>query len=107
MSRPKKQKRSKIADKIIAAMDEAVSFASGVDTDGEVSVVEVLHATDIAALRQSLGMTREEFADAYGFTYRTIENYEKHLRKPNRQVQYYLRAIKNNPLEIFNAVHGG
>ena len=106
MPRPKKHKRSKIAEKIISAMDEAVRFAGGEDTGGELSIIEVPETIGLASLRESLGMTREEFADAYGFTYRTIENYENHMRKPNRQVQYYLRAIQSNPLGIFNAVHG-
>lgn len=106
MSRKPKPKGSLVGKKILEAMDEAVSFARGHKTEGEFSVIAVQDAIDVESLRNALGMTREEFADAYGFTYKTLENYERERRKTNRQVRYYLRAIQNDPVGVFNAIHG-
>lgn len=103
---PRKPERTALGTKILSAMDDGLAFANGEETDGELSVVEVPDVLDVEALRHALGMTREEFADAYGFTYKALENYESQRREVKGQVGYYLRAIQNDPIGVFNAIHG-
>ena len=93
--------RTSIGRKILAAMEEAVAFANGDTTSGELSVVAVLEDVDVEALRESLNMTPEEFYAAYGVPSEALDG-----QPGNRQVQYYLRAIQNDPVGVFNAIHG-
>ncbi len=54
----------------------------------EVSVREV---------RESLGLTQEQFAACFGLELRTIQSYEAGRRKPDRNVRALINLIRRDP----------
>jgi putative transcriptional regulator len=60
---------------------------------------------DLAALRQRLLMTREQFALAYGLDPETLRNWEAGRRDPG-PARAYLQAIENDPEGVLDAYTG-
>jgi putative transcriptional regulator len=59
---------------------------------------------DVASIRQSQGMTQEEFAAAYGFTTATIKNWEQHRSEPDVGSRAFLKIIATHPTVAAEAV---
>lgn len=58
---------------------------------------------DVRALRERLGLTREQFAARYGLEVETLRNWETGRREPDTTARSYLRAISNNPEHVERA----
>ncbi len=49
---------------------------------------------DVRAIRRASGMTQAEFAAAYDFSIRTVQEWERGAKRPNGPARTLLRAIK-------------
>ncbi|MBV9539296.1 MAG: helix-turn-helix domain-containing protein [Acidisphaera sp.] len=65
--------------------------------------IEPVQATDVRALRERLGLTREQFAARYGLEVETVRNWELGRREPDGTARSYLRAIANDPERVEEA----
>ena len=54
-------------------------------------------AVDVAAIREKLRMTQEEFAAAYGLTVATVRNWEQHRSEPDAAARAFLKVIDKHP----------
>lgn len=63
----------------------------------------VLAPLDVAALRRRLGMSQAQFAAAYGFAARTVQDWEQGRREPEQSARAYLRAIAGDPEAVRRA----
>ena len=52
---------------------------------------------DVRAIRASTGMTQAEFAQAYCFSVRTVQEWERGAKRPSGPARTLLRAIKADP----------
>jgi putative transcriptional regulator len=52
---------------------------------------------DVRAIRRATGMTQAEFAAAYKFSVRTVQQWERGAKKPGDPARTLLRAIKADP----------
>jgi putative transcriptional regulator len=52
---------------------------------------------DVRAIRQAAGMTQAQFAAAYEFSVRTVQEWERGAKKPSGPARTLLRAIKADP----------
>jgi len=52
---------------------------------------------DPRSLRDSLGMTAQEFADTYGFAVGTVRDWDAMRYEPDRMARAYLRRIARYP----------
>lgn len=52
---------------------------------------------DVRAIRRSAGMTQAEFAAAYEFSVRTVQEWERGAKKPSGPARTLLRAIRADP----------
>ena len=52
---------------------------------------------DVRAIRRSAGMTQSEFAAAYQFSVRTVQEWERGAKRPSGPARTLLRAIKADP----------
>jgi putative transcriptional regulator len=52
---------------------------------------------DVRAIRRAAGMTQAEFAAAYKFSVRTIQEWERGAKRPSGPARTLLRAIKGDP----------
>lgn len=55
------------------------------------------HSVDVRALRQRLGLSREQFATRFGLELETVRNWEMGRREPDTTARSYLQAIGNEP----------
>ena len=67
-----------------------------------------LPLTDVRALRESLGLSQSQFANAFGFSPRTIQQWEQGRARPDQPARLLLRLIERAPqrlrLEIERAI---
>jgi len=59
---------------------------------------------DVRAIRRAAGMIRAEFADAYEFSIRTAQEWERGAKKPSGPARTLLRAIKADPEGLRKAI---
>jgi putative transcriptional regulator len=52
---------------------------------------------DVRAIRKAAGMTQAQFAAAYEFSIRTVQEWERGAKKPSGPARTLLRAIKADP----------
>jgi len=52
---------------------------------------------DVRAIREAIGMTQGEFAAAYEFSVRTVQEWERGAKRPSGPARTLLRAIKGDP----------
>ncbi len=52
---------------------------------------------DVRAIRRSAGMTQAEFAAAYRFSVRTVQEWERGAKRPSGPARTLLSAIKADP----------
>jgi len=58
----------------------------------------------IAALRQRLSMTQEEFAGRFGFSVNTLRHWEQGSRQPEGPTRAYLLVIERAPKAVQKAL---
>jgi len=59
---------------------------------------------DVRAIRRGVGMTQAQFADAFEFSIRTVQEWERGAKKPSGPARTLLRAIKADPEAIRRAL---
>jgi putative transcriptional regulator len=62
---------------------------------------------DVRAIRRAAGMTQAEFAAAYEFSIRTVQEWERGAKKPSGPARTLLRAIKGDPEGVRRALVAG
>jgi putative transcriptional regulator len=61
------------------------------------------HEVDVRTLRETLGLTQEQFAWRYGLDLDAVRNWEHKRRTPDLAAQSYLRVIARLPDEASEA----
>jgi putative transcriptional regulator len=97
---------SPIGREVLEGLHETLDFLQGKKTGGNVVFMYNGEPINIKELRKNLHMTLDEFAIAYGFKSRTVENWELGLRQPPEHVLAYLQVITQNPKHVYNVLHG-
>jgi putative transcriptional regulator len=59
---------------------------------------------DVRAIRRASGMTQAEFAAAYEFSIRTVQEWERGAKRPSGPARTLLRAIKADPEGLRKAI---
>lgn len=59
---------------------------------------------DVAALREKLDLTQAQFAQVFGFSPRTVQNWEQGRRLPDRSAQILLGLIEAHPETVAEQV---
>jgi putative transcriptional regulator len=88
-------------DSIKRGLTQAIAHAAG-KTKG-VKVYEPKRV-DVAALRQRIGMTQEQFAARFGVSVATLRHWERGDRKPQGPALVLLNVIKHNPKAVMQAL---
>jgi putative transcriptional regulator len=94
---------SRVARDALAATDWAKVDAM---TDGDLArqiasdpdaAPDMAPEIDVHAIRRAAGMTQAQFAAAYQFSIRTVQEWERGAKKPSGPARTLLRAIKADP----------
>ncbi|MBL8216248.1 MAG: helix-turn-helix domain-containing protein [Bryobacterales bacterium] len=75
---------------------------------GEIKLSETVYHvppdTDVRALRQSLRLSQSEFAALFGFSVRTLQDWEQGRRRPETPIRAYLAVIQRDPEAVIKAL---
>lgn len=52
---------------------------------------------DVAAIRADLGLSQQEFADAYGFSVYAVRKWEQWVRTPEKGTRVFLMMLRDMP----------
>jgi len=99
----KQPSRSRVARDIIAGLKEAKAFLRG-ETVLPVRAVQIPHPVDVSAIREKTGLSQLEFAQRYGFSARTLQEWEQGRAQPDSAVRAYLTVIARNPQAVKEAL---
>lgn len=95
---------SKARQSILQGAREALAFARGA-RDGY--VVHVPAKIDVKAIREKSRMSQEEFARHYGFSKRSLEQWEQGRRVPTGASRAFLAVIAREPAAVHRALAAG
>ena len=93
-------KRHKIAE----GLREAISYANGDKSRGEVHRFKVPENVDVRAIRETLGLSQPEFALRFGFSLGTLRHWEQGRRRPEGSARVLLTVIARNPSLVVEAL---
>ena len=93
---------TKLGEDIIEGLKEAIAYTRGEATGAKTHVVQV---ADVRAIRESLGMSQSEFAEAYRIPLATLKGWEQGRRSPDATAAAYLSVIARLPQEAKAALH--
>jgi putative transcriptional regulator len=95
-----------VGDELIQGMENAVAHLKGRKPARRKTVVAVAipERIDVRAIRQKLGLTQQEFAARFGFTVKSIRNWEQDGRQPEGAARAYLLVIDRVPKVVEKAL---
>ena len=94
----------KAFEKLMAGLDDALVFAEGDHTKGVAHKVKIKDV-DIANLRKRLGLSQDKFAAIFGFSSKTIRNWEQGIRHPEGPARILLQVIDRETEAVMRALH--
>ena len=98
-----KPKHSKIGLSIIEGLEQALAHHRG-EIKLRTTVYTIPDLVDVRAVREGLGLSQSEFAARYGFSLRTLQEWEQGRSKPDVAVRAYLKVIENDPKAVERAL---
>ncbi len=88
-------------DRIDAMTDDDITRQIASNPD---AAPDMAPEIDVRAIRREAGMTQAQFADAFEFSIRTVQEWERGAKKPSGPARTLLRAIKGDPEAIRRAL---
>lgn len=90
---------SKLGQDLIRAAEEAVAHARGQTKAARETVVAITipSTVDVAGIRRKLGVSQQGFALQFGFSVKSVRNWEQGTRRPEGPARTLLLLIDRNP----------
>jgi len=101
----KPARRTKLGREIVAGLKQALAFSRG-EISLPVRLVNVPPPVDVKKIRSKAGLSQSEFAARYGFSYRTLQEWEQGRVQPDGATRAYLTVIDRNPHAVEAALFG-
>lgn len=99
-----------LGEEIIRALEEGLAHVQGRiklrTRTIDVPDVVIPDAVDVHAVREKSGLSQSEFAARYGFSVRTLQEWEQGRALPDGAVRAYLIVIDRNPDAVRQALAG-
>jgi putative transcriptional regulator len=100
-----KKKHSALGKRLIASAKEMVAHARG-ELKLEEYEVRIPPQVDVISIRKRLGLSQAEFAGRFGFSPRSVQDWEQGRRKPESAARAYLLVIARDPKAVDRALRG-
>lgn len=97
---------SKLGKSLLQGAKEALAYAENENIKVKVHKVRVPKKVNVKAIRIKLHLSRQEFANRYGFSIRTLEKWEQGIRQPEGAARAYLMVISRNHKAVELALAG-
>ena len=88
---------------ILKGLQEAVSYSLGDKSSCKEHKVKI-NDINVKEERKKLGLSQNEFAEAFGVSVATLRNWEQDRRKPKGAAKILLNVIHNDPQAVINAI---
>lgn len=82
--------------RLIESAQQALDFIEGKANENEYRV-HIPEEINVKTIRESLNMTQLEFAEHFGFSIRTLQEWEQGRRVPSGVAKNFLVLLKRNP----------
>jgi putative transcriptional regulator len=102
---PKRAGTTQFGRDIVEGLKAAVAFSRG-EISLPVRIVKVPPPVDVGKIRAKSGLSQAEFAARYGFSHRTLQEWEQGRVKPDGATRAYLTVIDRNPQAVQAALSG-
>ena len=96
-----KKSKPTAGERMIASAKQALAFAAGEDNGCAAHIPEDI---DVKAIRKKVNMSQSEFAQAFGFSQRTLEHWEHGRRVPTGPARAFLTVIAREPDAVRRAL---
>jgi len=90
-------KKRNIGNEIITGLESSFNYVRGKKTRIRVHRVEIPDDLDVKTIRKKLSLSRQEFADCYGFSVRTLQHWEQGSRHPRGPARVLLLLLQREP----------
>ncbi len=98
---------STLGDNLIQALKDAVAYKRGELTEADgvqtYHYPSVPNEVDVKAIRSKLGLTQEEFSQ-FGFSVRSIQNWESRKRTPEGSARVLLKVVEHHPEVVLDTL---
>jgi putative transcriptional regulator len=81
-----------------------LEYAKGNQSNSRTHAVKIPDEVNVVLIRDNLHMTRQEFANTFGFSIRTLEKWERGERHPEGPARAYLLVIAKSPTAVMKAL---
>lgn len=99
--KPKPKATTRAGQSILQGAREALAFVRGARAGYAVHVPAKI---DVKAIREKARMSQEEFAREYGFSKRSLEQWEQGRRVPTGASRAFLAVIAREPEAVHRAL---
>jgi putative transcriptional regulator len=93
---------SKSGDELVRSMAQALAHAQGKRTNARVHTL--VDPEEIRKARKSLGLSQDEFANAFGVSVSTLRKWEQGQRAPTGAAKTLLKIIEREPKAVMRAL---
>jgi putative transcriptional regulator len=94
---------SKLGDELLRSMAQALAHAQGKRVRARTHEVAVKPA-DIQRARKKLGLSQDEFAEAFGVSASTLRKWEQGQRAPTGAAKTLLKIVEREPRAVIRAL---
>ncbi len=98
-----KRQMSKLGNELVRFMAQALAHAQGKRTGARVHTF-ALGPEDIQKARKTLGLSQDEFANAFGVSASTLRKWEQGQRAPTGAAKTLLKIIEREPRAVIRAL---
>lgn len=95
---------SKLGDELVQSMAQALAHAQGKKGNSRAHKVAV-KPDEIQMARKRLGLSQDQFADAFGVSASTLRKWEQGQRAPNGAAKTLLKIIEREPKAVVRALN--
>ena len=92
-------KLSPLAREIIQGLEEGIAHVRGEVTLPTRSIL-IPGSVNVTAVRRKTGLSQSQFADRFGFSLRTLQEWEQGRSAPDAAVRAYLLVIDRQPKAV-------
>ena len=103
INRKGQSQKMTIPKQVLVGLDDVVTHLTGQNTGGRQFEVR-RREIDVREIRERLSMTQKEFAVRFGFSLKTLQNWEQGIREPEGPARSYLAVIKYDPSAVIAAL---
>lgn len=95
-------KKRNVGNELIQGVEDAIDYMRGKKGATITHKLEIPDEVDVRLIRKKLSLSRQEFADRYGFSIRTLQHWEQGDRHPHGSAMILLLLLQRDPKTIEN-----